>query len=449
MKFSIVLKYTLFGVIFGFMFPLTACLWLVFSGGYAFSLKQLFMMQAINPLLWMIDTAPLFLGLFAFIAGKRQLRVLTLNDELISRLRELEEVSTQLELLKHKLEKDVEKQIRELKATALIAREAASIHELDRLLEDTVNLISQQFGFYHSGVFLIDNKNEYAYLCAASSDGGKKMLARTHKLPVGKVGIVGYVAASGEPRIALDVDADHVFFDNPDLPETRSEVALPLISRQRIIGVLDVQSIELSQFTVDDVAILQTLADQVALAIDNARLFTETQLALKELEALNRQLVIQAWRPRLARQKFGYQYDPLGVKPIGDEANNLLADIGENSVEFPILLRGQSIGSITLVRNEGELHWSPKETELIQSIVSQLGLALENVRVLEDVQRKAEREKLVSEITARLWASSDINTIVRAAAEEIGSKLEVSNAVIQLEVPEMTQPSSPIPSSIN
>lgn len=449
MKLSVVMKYTLFGVLFGFMFPLIASLWLLISNSYTFSLHNLLMLQKIFPLLWMIDSAPCFLGLFALVAGKRQAKVLTLNDELTSRLNEFGEVSNQLKKLKLRLEKDVEKQIRELKATAHIAREAASIHHLDKLLEDTVNLISKQFSFYHAGIFLIDEQSEYAVLCAASSEGGKKMLAHNHKLLVGKVGIVGHVAASGVPRIALDVDTDSTFYDNPYLPETRSEVALPLISRQRIIGVLDVQSLELNQFSDDDVAILQTLADQIALAIDNARLFTETQRALKELETLNRQLVVQAWRPRLARQTYAYRYDHLGVKPLQEGEQVIQGENGRYSIELPILLRGQSIGSIRLTRDMDQVQWSPQEKELFKTIVSQLGLALENLRILEDVQRKAEREKLVAEITARLWASSDIRTIVRVAAQEIGSKLGVSKAEIQLEVPDMSKSNLSTDTSIN
>ncbi len=116
--------------------------------------------------------------------------------------------------------RDLERRTTQLQAAAEVAREAAAIRNLDALLDDVVHLISDRFGFYHAGIFLLDDAREYAVLRAASSEGGQRMLARGHKLAVGKIGIVGFVAGSGQPRIALDVGEDAVFFDNPDLPLT-------------------------------------------------------------------------------------------------------------------------------------------------------------------------------------------------------------------------------------
>jgi GAF domain-containing protein len=164
-----------------------------------------------------------------------------------------------------------------LRAAAEVARDATAILDVNQLLDETVHLISGQFGFYHAGVFLLDERGEYAVLQAASSEGGGRMLERGHKLQVGKVGIVGYVSDTGEPRIALDVDEDAAHFASSDLPDTRSEMALPLKVRGRVIGVLDVQSTQEAAFSEDDVAVLQTLADQLATAIENARLFEQAQ----------------------------------------------------------------------------------------------------------------------------------------------------------------------------
>jgi GAF domain-containing protein len=165
----------------------------------------------------------------------------------------------------------------QLRAAAEVARDATAILDVNQLLDETVHLISEQFGFYHAGVFLLDERGEYAVLQAASSEGGGRMLERGHKLQVGKVGIVGYVSDTGEPRIALDVDEDAAHFASSDLPDTRSEMALPLKVRGRVIGVLDVQSTQEAAFSEDDVAVLQTLADQLATAIENARLFEQAQ----------------------------------------------------------------------------------------------------------------------------------------------------------------------------
>jgi GAF domain-containing protein len=129
----------------------------------------------------------------------------------------------------------------QLSAAAKVARDATAILDVDQLLDETVRLISREFGYYHVGVFLIDD-NKNAVLQAASSEGGRRMLERGYKLKVGGAGTVGYVAATGEPRIVEMVDTDSGFFSNPDLPDTLSEMALPLKSRGRAIGVLDVQS---------------------------------------------------------------------------------------------------------------------------------------------------------------------------------------------------------------
>jgi GAF domain-containing protein len=161
-------------------------------------------------------------------------------------------------------------------------------------MNQTVQLISSYFGYYHAGIFILDDVREYAVLQAANSEGGQRMLARGHKLRIGQVGIVGNVADIGVPRIALDVGDDAIFFNNPDLPLTRSEIALPLKARGQVIGVLDVQSIDEAAFSNDDVETLQVLADQVALALDNARLLKESRDALEELRNLYGQRTRQA-----------------------------------------------------------------------------------------------------------------------------------------------------------
>jgi GAF domain-containing protein len=208
----------------------------------------------------------------------------------------IEEVNEQvaLALENARLFEETRRRTVQLEAASEVARDTTAILDVDQLLDETVHLISKQFGFYHAGVFLVDERGEYAMLRAASSEGGQRMLERDHKLAVGKIGIVGYVTATGEPRIALDVGKDAIHFVNPDLPNTRSEMALPLISRGRVIGALDVQSTDEAAFSEDDVAVLQTLADQLATAIENARLYEQavnTAEQLKEMDRLKNQFL--------------------------------------------------------------------------------------------------------------------------------------------------------------
>jgi signal transduction histidine kinase/CheY-like chemotaxis protein/HAMP domain-containing protein len=177
---------------------------------------------------------------------------------------------------------------RQLQTVAEVARSIVSTREVDTLLNQVTRLVSDRFGFYHAGIFLLDENNEYAVLRAANSEGGRRMLDRRHRLRVGQVGIVGYVTGTGEPRIATDVGEDAVFFNNPDLPATRSEMALPLKLGGVIIGALDVQSTESNAFTEADVTLFTTLADQISVAIENANAYEISQQTLEEMKELDR-----------------------------------------------------------------------------------------------------------------------------------------------------------------
>lgn len=356
---------------------------------------------------------------------------------------ELQALYTSLEQRVAQRTRELERRGAQLAAAAEVAREAAAIQDMGRLLEETVRLISDRFGFYHAGIFLVDEAGEYALLQAASSEGGQQMLARGYKLAVGKVGIVGHVAGSGEARIALDVGQDAVYFDNPDLPLTRSEIALPLKVRGRVMGVLDVQSTEAAAFTEDDVAVLQTLADQVALAIENARLLEEGQRTLRELETLYGQRLRQAWRERVAYEPTAYRYTRTGVEPASSPES-----LGEQHVTSPlesvpgegdghtlvarINLRGQTLGSIVLRRDPEQEPWSPEEIALVEEVSTQVGLALENARLLEVTRRRAARDRLIADITARVRSAMDPEIVLQTAVRELGAALDTDRVVAQL-----------------
>lgn len=215
----------------------------------------------------------------AFNSMTRQLKDLV--DTLENRVRErTRQLAAQNEALQFRS--------RQLQTVADVARSIVSTREVDNLLDLVTRLVSDRFGFYHAGIFLLDETGEYAVLRAANSPGGKRMLERQHKLRVGQVGIVGYVTGTGEPRIATDVGEDAVFFNNPDLPETRSEMALPLKLGDAIIGALDVQSKQSDAFTEDDIALFTTLADQISVAIENANAYEISQQTVEEMKELDR-----------------------------------------------------------------------------------------------------------------------------------------------------------------
>src|SRR5690606_15491511 len=194
-----------------------------------------------------------------------------LNDTLHGLEEKVSERTKELEIISQ----NNAKRASQFESIARISRIISSTQTIEKLLPQIVENISQEFDFYHVGIFLLDVHKEFAVLAAANSDGGRRMLERNHRLKVGETGIVGFVTQSGQPRIALDVGSDAVFFNNPDLPNTRSEIALPLRVETDIIGALDVQSTETNAFSEEDVNILSLLADQVSIAIQNARSYQQ------------------------------------------------------------------------------------------------------------------------------------------------------------------------------
>jgi GAF domain-containing protein/HAMP domain-containing protein len=339
--------------------------------------------------------------------------------------------------------RDYEHRSVQLEAASQVAREAAAIRDVNRLLEEVVHLISDRFAFYHAGIFLVDEAGEYAVLRAASSEGGQRMLARGHALKVGKVGVVGYAAGRGEPRIAQAVSADEYHYRNPDLPLTQSEVALPLKVRERVIGVLDVQSEEEMAFDREDVAVLQTLADQVALAIESARLLEESQRALQELESLYGRRLRAAWRERELDQT-AYRYSRAGVTPAPRSHAPEMEDATAHGqpvvaqerdghrLVVPISLRDQILGSVVLRREPGQEPWSPQELLMVEEVGNQIAMALEYARLLEDTQRHAARERVLGEITARMRETLDVDTVLRTAIREMGISLGIPRVEVRM-----------------
>ncbi len=342
--------------------------------------------------------------------------------------------------------RDLERRARYLETTARVARDTASVLDLQDLLMRVVTLVSERFGFYHTGLFLLDPAGEWAVLEAASSEGGGRMLARGHQLRVGEEGIVGYVTGRGKPRIALDVGADAVFFDNPDLPDTRSEMALPLRARGEIIGALDVQSKEPEAFSEEDVTTLQTLADQVATAISNAQLF---QRAKESLEAERRAygaVSREAWAQMFHFQpNLGFLSDQHGIFPVGDlwepqmeivlrTGEPTLGDGDDTTMAIPIKVRGQVIGVVDAQKPGESSEWTAEEVAIMETLAEQLGLALEGARLYQETQRRAERERLTGEVTAHMRETLDVNTVLQTAVREISESLGLAALDVRLDV---------------
>ncbi len=371
----------------------------------------------------------------------RQLHVLIdeLEDRVKARTKEIED---QNETLAHRA--------RQLQTVSDVARQIVSSQELESLLNSITQLISERFNFYHVGIFLLDEKKENAELRAANSEGGQRMLARRHFLPVGRVGIVGYVTGTGESRVATNVGEDSIYFNNPDLPNTRSEMALPLKVGDQIIGALDIQSTVSNAFHADDIDLFETLADQVAVAIFNNQLYLETAIALEEAQKLHRQYLQSEWIEETAHRKtLGYLFNQSGIvaqqaesplwKKVFSSGEAVYANLpgGVGSpvkavMAVPIAVRGETIGVIHVQDQGEERMWSEDEVAMVNSIANQVAVALENARLFENTVRRAEREKKVLQITQKIRATNDPEEMMQIAISELQQALRASRTQIYI-----------------
>ena len=400
-----------------------------------------------EPARWIAGTLVLFLmGLLIVVSLDFLVsRLTSALGESRSLVRALEDQRGHLEEQVAERTADLARRSAQLEAAAQVAREAVGIRDVEQLLAETVNLISDRFGFYHTGLFLLDESGEYAVLRAASSEGGRRMLARGHRLQVGQEGIVGYVTGAKRARIALDVGEDAVFFDNPDLPRTRSETALPLLTGDEVLGALDVQSTEREAFGEADVTVLQTLADQVAIAISNARLVRRVQESLEMERRAYGQMSMEAWR-NLVRAGMGpgQRYDPQRILPdrgpwreemvqAEKEGRAVSGQDGPGAtMAIPLKVREQVIGVLDAYKPSGTGEWTDDEVALFQALVDQLGVALDSARLYQDAQRRATQDRVLGEVAGRMRETLDMDAVIKTAVRDIGEALGIAEVEVRM-----------------
>ncbi|MDX9990995.1 MAG: GAF domain-containing protein [Anaerolineales bacterium] len=337
-----------------------------------------------------------------------------------------------------------ERRASQLQAIAQVSAIINTVQKMDELLPRVTRVVSDQFDYYHVGIFLLSDDGRSAVLGAANSEGGQKMLARNHRLRVGGAGIVGYTTATGLARVALDVGDDAYFFDNPDLPNTRSEMAVPLRLGKKIIGALDVQSEKAGAFSQADAELLSVLADQISVAIENARRFEETQKSLSEAQDVYRQYLKTQWREFASTEnRIGYKYRLTKTETLTtpQETPEILAAQQSGNVQItrdetarmavPIKLRGEVIGMLGL-QSQNDREWTEDEMDIIRAVAERVAIAAENARLVTETQRKAAKEETIGQISAKISASVNMRNILQTTAEELGRALPGSEVVIQL-----------------
>lgn len=335
---------------------------------------------------------------------------------------------------------------RQFEAISQVVKAISSIQDLDALMPRITQVISEQFNTYHTGIFLLDNEREFAVLRASNSMGGQKMLERGHKLQVGQTGIVGFVTATGRARIALDVGTDAAYFDNPDLPDTRSEIALPLRYSGQIIGALDVQSLDANAFGQDDIEALTTLADQVAVTINNTLILEEARKSLNESQSAFGNFTRDSWKIMQPKSLgLGFQLKESVITPLdqpltGKHIQEAVTrdttvisdkDNGGSNLTIPIRLRGKTIGIINLRTAQQKL--TSDDADIAESVTERLSLAIETALLIQTTQHRADLERITSDISSRINSSTRFETILQTAAQELSRALGGSDVLVQIE----------------
>jgi GAF domain-containing protein/HAMP domain-containing protein len=343
---------------------------------------------------------------------------------------------------------DLEVQTQRLRTAAEIARDASLAPGLDQLLQRASQLAVERLGTDHAGIYLMDEKRQYAVLQAAPAGIGREMVAEQYRVPVGDRRVVGRVAATGEPQLVLKNPGEDIQIGDEFHPSTLSQLSLPLRTNEGTIGVLDLQSGKPKAFSLADVSVFQVLADQLAAAIERNRLLVQVQERLGQLERSYRLFTDESWRQygQQHKEAMGYRYDNIRLDPIdtvSPEAQKALqsgntyiskqgdgAADGSESAFIPVQLRGRPLGVISVNFRGGRV--PPKTLAMLEQAAQRLSTALENVRLLEDSLRRASKERMVSEITAKIGSSISVRNILQTAVEELGRALPGSDISIRL-----------------
>jgi GAF domain-containing protein len=329
------------------------------------------------------------------------------------------------ENLHHELQENkdtLHKKLIYIRTATQIARSISSARDVEAILPVIADRMTNQLNLYYTGIFLIDPTGQYAVLVAGSGEAGQKMLMDNHRFGVGGPSMIGWTTSHQRPRIALDVGEEATRFNNPHLPLTRSELAIPILSKNTILGAISIQSTREAAFDDDDVLIFQGIADNIATALENSRLFLQNQRDLEEIMALNKQFLEQTWANIIPKaETLTYTFE---------DPNILSSDTDIKTIEFPIVLRDHEIGRLVVETPIKTI--TPEQYEFVDSVLSQSALALESSRLLLTANLRTAQEEKISMLTAKLTQMANVEDIIKTTLQEVNQIPEVSASAIKL-----------------
>jgi GAF domain-containing protein len=360
---------------------------------------------------------------------------------------------------------------------------------LDELLLKAVDLIRDRFNFYHAAIFLIEPGENNAVIREATGEAGAQLKRLGHKLAVGSKSIVGFVAGQGDPLIVNDITKDATHLPNPMLPDTRAEAAIPLKIGERILGVLDVQSTIPYSFNSNDINTFQTLADQLAIAVNNTELFAEIQEHLSQHRLLHHittsaasgttleealssavkglQVTLGGDRVSIllsdeeknkltVKASVGYTESasainipfgsgitgwvaahrkPLCVNDVTQDARYILVSSNTRSeLALPLIFRNDILGVLN-VESEQIGAYNENDEEMLGTLAGSLAAIIANARLVDQIRKQAERERLLNEISNKIRRSTDVQTILNTTIQELHRVTGARKTQIKIGIP--------------
>ncbi|MEJ2510037.1 MAG: GAF domain-containing protein, partial [Anaerolineales bacterium] len=383
-----------------------------------------------DPTVWVTSGISMaIIGLTLSISSGLLIRGLeTGRENLEKAFTETKELTDKLSEDQNQLENqslNLQRRLVQIRTAAEISRTLGTILNSQELLDHVANLIQSRFELYYVGVFLIDENRRFATLVAGTGEAGQQMIAEKHQLSVGGSSMVGWATSHGKPRISLDVGQEAIRFHNPHLPLTLSELALPLTIGNQAMGAISIQSTEINGFDDDDLTVLQGIADSLAIALENARLFEQFKKSLREIQQLNRQYMTDSWQRIWAEED---------NENLSLEKGSVQTGVDINEFNVPITLRGdQVIGNISLATEQSD--FSPEDKEFIEAISNQAALALESARLLDEANKRVEQERAIQEMTTHFSRTLDFDSLLQTIVEELGKIPLVRESSIHITPP--------------
>ncbi len=342
-----------------------------------------------------------------------------------------------------------------LQAAAATSEIIGKLLKLDELLPQAIELIRERFAFYHVQIFLLDEAGENAQLAASTGSVGQLLFERHHSLPVGSRSVIGRVTSSGQPVTANDTDA--FYHRNELLPNTRSELALPIFDGDKIIGALDVQSRRYEVFNTEVIQALQVVANQLGITVRNARLFEEqekttndarrlfleSETNFREIQRLNQQLTRSGWQDYLQTRKpvSGVTLQGTALTPAADWTDSLRQATsdrqaitternGQRIISVPMVLDNEVIGAIEV--EASETTQESDITEMVNAVAQRLALSLDKARLFEESQEATAREQRINEIVTRYQSVNNVDELLRITLQELSQSLGATHSSIRL-----------------